>query len=415
MNIKSLLAKRVQGLKPSPIRKLVPIMRTPGMISFGGGYPNAQTFAFTSVDVVFKSGRRFTIQDKAIDLACQYGPTDASPDLKPHIVRWHADKDGISLKAEQIQILTGAQEGLHVMAYLFLNDEDSVIMSEPTYSGTLGAFRAFTERFIPVPLDAQGMVTADLERILAKMASAGERLPKFIYDIPNGHNPAGVSLSLERRRHLLEIASRYDLLILEDDPYQLIQLEDREPLPTLQALDHEGRVIRLDSFSKIFAPGLRLGYASGPAEVIGFFQLYKQGLNLHTSAMDQTLLAGFLANHTHTEFRTLIRENIGLYRRNRDAVLAAAKKHLPADVRYNVPEAGLFIWFELPAGFDAERMVETDGVELGILMVPGAGFSMTGGLKNYVRASFSMINLEQVEEGMIRFARMIERERGRIS
>jgi 2-aminoadipate transaminase len=389
-------------------------MRMPGMISLGGGYPNAQTFAFTSVDVVFKSGRQFKIRDKAMDMACQYGPTDASADLKPHIMQWHAAKDNVALKGDQIQVLNGAQEGLHTMAYLFLDQEDSVIMTEPAYPGALGAFRAFTERFISVPLDAQGMITAELERTLAIKKAAGEPMPKFIYDVPNGNNPAGVSLSLERRRHLLQIASRYDLLILEDDPYQLIQLEDDDPLPTLQSMDREERVVRLDSFSKIFAPGLRLGYASGPAEIVGYFQLYKQGSNLHTSAMDQALLAGFLANHTHKEFRALIRENCAIYRRNRDAVLAAARKYLPADIRYNIPLAGMFIWFEMPAGFDAERMVETDGMELGILLIPGSGFSTTGGLKNYMRASFSMIALEQVEEGMNRFAVMIERERRRI-
>jgi DNA-binding transcriptional MocR family regulator len=415
MNVQPLLAGRVQGMKPSPIRKLVPIMRMPGMISLGGGYPNARTFAFTSVDVVFKSGRQFKIRDKAVDLACQYGPTDASADLKPHIIQWHAAKDGVTLKGDQIQVLNGAQEGLHTMAYLFLDRKDSVIMSEPAYPGALGAFRAFTERFIPVPLDAQGMITTELERVLAAKKAAGEVLPKFIYDVPNGNNPAGVSLSLERRRHLLQIASRYDLLILEDDPYQLIQLEDNDPVPTLQSLDQEGRVVRLDSFSKIFAPGLRLGYSSGPAEIVGYFQLYKQGSNLHTSAMDQALLAGFLANHTHEEFRALIRENCGIYRRNRDAVLAAARKYLPVDIRYNIPPAGMFIWFEMPVGFDAETMVETDGMELGILLIPGSGFSTTGGLKNYMRASFSMIAPEQVEEGMTRFAKMIERERERIN
>jgi len=130
--------------------------------------------------------------------------------------------------------------------------------------------------------------------------------------------------------------------------------------------------------------------------------------------MDQALLAGFLANHSYGEFRALIRDNMVIYRRNRDALLAAARKHLPADIRYNVPLAGMFIWFEMPEGFDAERMVETDGMELGVLMVPGNGFSMTDGMKNYMRASFSMINAEQVEEGMIRFAKMIERERARI-
>ena len=415
MNIVPLLARRTRGLKPSPIRKLNPLMRLPGMISLGGGYPNAQTFALTSAEVVFKSGRRFQIRDDAMDLACQYGPTDASADLKPHILKWHAAKDGVNLKGEQLQVLNGAQEGLHTMAYLFLEEQDSVALSEPAYPGAIAAFRAFTERLIPIPVDAQGMVTEELERILAGKKAEGESLPKFIYDVPNGNNPAGVILSPERRRQLLQIASKYDLLILEDDPYQLIQLEDRGPIPTLQSMDREDRVVRLDSFSKIFAPGLRLGYASGPAEIIAYFQLYKQGLNIHTSAMDQALLAGLFANHSYVEFRTLIQENCKIYKRNRDAVIEAARKHLPADVRFNTPAAGMFLWFEMPESFDAGRMLETDGMELGVILIPGSSFSIADGLKNYMRASFSMITQEQAEEGMLRFAAMIERERIRTS
>lgn len=414
MNIQPLLAKRTGGMKQSPIRRLNPLMRMPGMISLGGGYPNVQTFAISSLDVVFKSGRQFAIRDKSMDLACQYGPTDASAELKPHSIKWHAAKDGVELQGDQIQVLNGAQEGLHTMAYLFLETDDCVALSEPTYPGALGAFRAFTERFIPVPLDAEGMITAELEKLLAKRKAAGERLPKFIYEVPNGHNPAGVALSLERRRHLLQIAARFDLLILEDDPYQLVQLEDRDPDPTLQSMDREGRVVRLDSFSKIFAPGLRLGYASGPAEIIGYFQLYKQGSNLHTSAMDQSLLGGFFATHTHDEFRALIRENCAIYRRNRDAVLAAARRHLAADIRYAIPAEGMFIWFEMPKGFDAGRMMEIDGMELGVLLIPGSAFSAGNGLKNCMRASFSMIAPGEVEEGMKRFAALIERERKRI-
>ena len=159
MNTEQLLARRTRGLTPSPIRKLNPLMRLPGMISFGGGYPNAQTFALTSVEGVFKSGRRFQIRDEAMDLACQYGPTDAHADLKPHLLKWHTAKDGVNLKGEQIQVLNGAQEGLHTMAYLFLDEEDSVAMSEPAYPGAIAAFRAFTQRLIPIPVDAQGMVT----------------------------------------------------------------------------------------------------------------------------------------------------------------------------------------------------------------------------------------------------------------
>jgi DNA-binding transcriptional MocR family regulator len=413
VNIAPLLARRTRGLKPSPIRKLNPLMRLPGMISLGGGYPNAQTFAMTSVEVVFKSGRRFQIRDEAMDLACQYGPTDANASLKPHLLKWHAAKDGVKLREEEIQVLNGAQEGLHAMAYLFLDEEDNVALSEPAYPGAIAAFSAFTQRLIPIPVDSQGMVTGELERILAKKKAEGERLPKFIYDVPNGNNPAGVILSLERRTQLLQIASKYDLLILEDDPYQLIQLEDRDPLPTLQSMDHERRVVRLDSFSKIFAPGLRLGYASGSAEIIGYFQLYKQGMNIHTSAMDQSLLAGLFASHTYDEFRALIKENCNIYRRNRDAIIEAARKHLPADIRYTIPTTGMFIWFEMPESFDAGRMVERDGMELGVLLIPGSSFSTAGSLKNYMRASFSMITQEQAEEGMLRFSAMIERERSR--
>jgi 2-aminoadipate transaminase len=414
MDFKHLMAKRTKGLSPSPIRKLVPLMRQPGMISLGGGYPNAKTFAFEAMEVVFKSGRRFAIREAAMDLACQYGPTDAHMELKPHLLAWHKAKDGVELKPEQIQVLTGAQEGLHIMAYLFLDPDDAVILSEPAYPGALGAFRAFTENFIPVPIDAEGMQTKELEKILEARKKAGQPMPKFIYEVPNGHNPAGVALSVERRRHLLEIASRFDLPVLEDDPYQLVQLEDRDPYPTLQSMDHDGRVVRLDSFSKIFAPGLRLGYASGPAEIIGYFQLYKQGTNLHTSAMDQSLLTGFLAGHTHEEFRALIRENCRFYRANRNAMVEAAKKHLPAEVRYNIPNEGMFLWFELPAGFDTDRMVEMDGIALGVLLVPGFGFSTTGGLKNYMRASFSMATPAQIEEGIKRFAKMIENEKARL-
>ncbi len=413
MDFKRLMAKRTKGLSPSPIRKLVPLMRQPGMVSLGGGYPNAKTFAFEAMEVVFKSGRRFSIRDGAMDLACQYGPTDAHAELKPHLLAWHKAKDGVELTPEQVQVLTGAQEGLHIMGYLFLDTGDAVALSEPAYPGALGAFRAFTENFIPVPIDAEGMKTADLEAILEARRKAGQAMPKFIYEVPNGHNPAGVALSVARRRHLLEIASRFDLPVIEDDPYQLVQLEDRDPLPTLQSMDREGRVVRLDSFSKIFAPGLRLGYASGPAEIIGFFQLYKQGANLHTSAMDQSLLAGFFASHSHEEFRSLIRENCRFYRANRDAMVAAARRHLPAEIRFNIPNEGMFLWFELPAGYDTDRMVEKDGVALGVLLVPGIGFSTTGRLKNCMRASFSMATPAQIEEGMKRFAKMIENEKAR--
>ncbi len=415
MQVSSLLAQRAHHLSPSPIRKLAPLMRLPGMISLGGGYPNPQTFAFDMLTVTFKSGQEYGISGNAMDLACQYGPTDAFQTLKPLILHWHTSKDGVSLQDNQIQMLNGSQEGLHIMGYLFLESTDFVAISEPAYPGALGAFRAFTNHYIPFPVDAEGTVTSELERILADRQASGQPMPKFIYEVPNGHNPAGVALSLHRRKHLLQIASRFDLMILEDDPYQLLQLEDREPIPTLQSLDTEQRVVRLDSFSKIFAPGLRIGYASGDPAIIRYFELYKQTTNLHTSSMVQSLLAGYLSHHDPDTFRSLIRENCGLYRRNRDIMVEAARKHLPKEVRFNIPTEGMFIWFELPEQYNTQRMVETDGMELGVLLVPGSAFSSTGGLNHCMRASFSMVPPESIVEGMIRFGQMVEREAARVS
>lgn len=413
MNLQARLAHRVLNLSPSPIRKLAPLMRLPGMVFLGGGYPNPQTFGFADVNLTFKNGSTYNLTAAELSSACQYGPTDGQQELIPLLQQWQQAKDGVVLDNQQLVVLNGSQEGLHIMAYLFLDQDDCVAISEPAYPGALGAFKAFCNNFISTPIDANGTVTAELERLLVLRQTHAQSLPKFIYEVPCGHNPGGVTLSLERRKHLLAIASRFDLLILEDDPYQLLRLETQKLLPTLQALDTEHRVLRLDSFSKIFAPGLRLGFASGPQEVISAFKLYKQGSNLHTSSMVQALLTAFFANHSFAEFRKVIRTNCELYRTNRDAMVAAAQDYLPSDVHFNIPCDGMFIWFQLPAGFNAERMVSLDGTELGVLLVPGSAFSTSGGLGNYMRASFSMVSPENIRLGMQRFAVMVERERAR--
>ncbi|HPQ39678.1 MAG TPA: PLP-dependent aminotransferase family protein [bacterium] len=402
-------AHRTRALMPSPIRKLAPLMRRPGMISFGGGYPNPTTFAFDSVNIQFRSGQSFTIDKDLIDLACQYGPTDCHPMLLPELQSWHEAKDHWRPEPAQIQVLNGSQEGLHIMAYLFLDPGDCVAVSEPAYPGALGAFRAFTDNFLPFPIDEHGTITEALEAILHDRKCAGEPMPKFIYEVPNGHNPGGVGLSLERRKHLLEISRTFDIPILEDDPYQLIQLEDRDPLPTLQHMDTDGRVIRLDSFSKIFAPGLRIGYATGPEPVIRMFQLYKQGTNLHVSAMIQVILAGYLGTHGSNGFFRLIRRNCALYRTNRDAMVAAARKWLPETVRFTIPREGMFIWLELPDPVDAQSMLDRYGLEHQVLAVPGPAFSTRNGLKNGLRLSFSMVSEAQIETGMQRLGEMIRK------
>jgi 2-aminoadipate transaminase len=414
LDIQSRLAKRARERSPSPIRELMPYLSIPGMISLGGGYPNPRTFAFKEFLITFKSGKQSVVRDNDVAVASQYGPTAAHKQLGSILLEWHKHKDGLALNADQLIVLNGSQEGLFIAAYLFLESTDSVVLAEPVYPGATAAIASFCRSFNTVPLDAEGMVTNAVEDLLQRLSDRNERLPKFIYTVPSGHNPGGVTLSLERRKHLLAIARRFDLLILEDDPYQLVQVEEEPLLPTVQVLEGTPeRVIRLDSFSKVFAPGLRIGYASGREEIMREFVLFKQSANLHTSMLVQELLKAYLNAHGFDAFREEIERNCSLYRENRDAMLAAAREFLPGDVSYNVPRHGMFIWFELPSLFDARRMIETDAENLKVLLVPGSAFSLSDGLKNCMRASYSLVDPGEIREGMVRFAEMLARERER--
>jgi DNA-binding transcriptional MocR family regulator len=410
-SIEERLARRAGALEPSPIRVLFPLMSLEGMISLGGGYPNARTFPLGTLEATLKGSGGLKLEGAELDAASQYGPSDVHPALREPLKEWHRTKDGVGIVDGGVVTLNGAQEGLFIMAYLFLDEEDSVVVSEPTYPGALAAFRTFTQRFVSIPLDEKGMDTDALEKRLEEIAAAGERLPKFIYTIPNGHNPGGVSLAPERRERMIAIARRFDILILDDDPYQMIRLDKNNESPTtLQSLDQEGLVVRLDSFSKIFAPGLRIGYASGDPAIIERFVLFKQAANLHTSSLTQVLLARCLEETGARGFMDRIEENCLFYRKNRDVMVESAGEFLPEGIDFNTPEAGFFVWFRMPDRCSAESMVRLDSRELGVLLVPGSGFSATGKLDNCMRASFATATPENICEGMRRFGVMVHRE-----
>jgi 2-aminoadipate transaminase len=408
------LAARARGKEPSPIRELLKYLKIEGMISLGGGYPNPDTFVFDRLDVRFKGGTSATLEGRELITASQYGPSDSHPGLRSRLIEWHSSKDAVHLDPSRLVVLNGCQEGLFIAAYLLVDEGDSIALSEPAYPGALSAFRSFTRNFVPIPLDGDGMDTDALEAALSRIVKVGGSLPKFIYTVPSGHNPGGVALSQERKRHLLQVAARFDLLILEDDPYQLVRLDESDPPPTIQSMDEEGRVVRLDSFSKVFAPGLRIGYASGTPDIIRQFVLFKQSANLHTSMFIQAVLEKYMAAAGDDGFREHIRDNCQLYRENRDAMIEAAREFLPRNVGYNVPNEGMFVWFTLPEGCDARRMIDEQSEKLKVLLVPGDAFSTTGGLRNAMRASFSMVSPDEIREGMRRFGEMIRTEMGRL-
>ena len=407
------LSSRAQRRRPSPIRALAPLMRQEGLLSLGGGYPNPATFAFDRLTLE-GGGHRQVIEDEVLRSALQYGATPGSPRLIEALRAWHLHKDGVELDPNQLIVLTGSQEGLYLMGDVLVDEGSPIALSDPTYPGALAAFNAFAPEYITLPINHEGLCVQALAARLEERRQLGLPRPAFIYTIPSGHNPAGVTLSLERRHGLAELAQREDLWILEDDPYQLVSLDQSEPLPTLQSLAPE-HVLRLDSFSKILTPGLRIGYASGPAKLIEAFGLQKQSSTLHTSSLSQEILADLLTTLTPAGLRAQILKATQLYRDNRDRMCAALERRLPKDVSYVKPDAGMFIWFELPSGFNAQRMIEEDALDLGVLLVPGSAFSPFDSCNNAMRASFSMLSAGQIDEAVERFVAMIERERARLA
>jgi 2-aminoadipate transaminase len=407
MNHQERLAPRATHLKPSEIRKLVPLMKRPGMISFGGGYPNPQTFALESISGSFSPSTPFTFPPAFLNDATQYGPSHMAGALEPHLLSWHVAKGGPSLDTNQLVVLTGSQEGLFLMAYLFLDHDRWVGLSEPAYPGALGSFGAFTQNFFTWPLDQEGSDLDQLEEKLQAHLKQGLPCPTFFYEVPNGHNPGGVGLSLKRRQQWLSLAKTYDFLILEDDPYELLQLDRKSPLPSLQTLDTEGRVIRLDSFSKIFAPGLRLGYVSGRPEAVHWFHLAKQVLNLHTSTLTQMFLAQYFQNLGPEGLFRHIETSCEFYRCQRDQLAQALKACLGDRLSFTLPGEGMFLWAHAPEAKDIPEKLVTLGPRLGVLAVPGTAFSPTGGLKHYLRLSFSTIAADEMVNGVQRLKQLL--------
>ena len=406
--IEERLAKRAQGKQPSLIRELLKFARLPGMISLGGGYPNPDTFIFSSVALNFKGSEK-VIELKGDNLiaASQYGPSRVDPSLEPLLKDWHKTKGGVDLPDNGICVLNGSQEGLFIAAYLLVDEGDSIIVSEPTYPGAISAFSSFKATYVPITLQRDGMDTDELAETLSTLQKENKKLPKFIYTIPNGHNPGGVTMSLAKRKKLLEVAEQYDILVIEDDPYELISYTD-EKITSLQELDTEGRVIRFDSFSKIFVPGFRVGYVSGNPEIVRHFELFKQSSNLHTSTFNQRILAAYLGEEGPPALLKHIKTSCAKYNVHRSAIVKAAKELLPETVQFEEPKSGLFVWFRLAEGTDAGAMHEKFTESHKVLLVPGYGFSTKGGCRNCMRASFSSVAPETLREGIERFAKMIK-------
>jgi 2-aminoadipate transaminase len=386
-------------MKSSAIRELLKFAERPDVISFAGGMPAPEVFPIQQ----FKEAC-IKVLDENGPAALQYGSTDGYLPLREMIAR-HTGRYGINVNADNILITSGSQQALDLLGMLFINPGDRILVESPTYVGAIQAWRAYGAEFIPVPFDEHGLRTDELEARLR----AG---PKFIYVLPNFQNPTGVTLTYERRLKLIELADRYGVPIIEDDPYGQLRYEG-EHLPAISVLDSQtrlqdisyaGNVIYLSTFSKTLAPGIRLAWVIAAPEIISKLILAKQGADLHTSTFNQMVAfevanGGFLNEHVKHIRR--------VYKERRDVMIETLSEHMPSDVVWTKPEGGLFLWATAPKTVDCQDLFE-DAVKEKVAFVPGFSFYAEGGGYNSMRLNFSNADPEHINEGIARLARVMK-------
>ncbi|MGD0709239.1 MAG: PLP-dependent aminotransferase family protein [Anaerolineaceae bacterium] len=394
-------AMRTQRMKSSAIRELLKLTEQADVISFAGGLPAPDAFPVEE----FKQAC-IKVLDEHGPESLQYGSTDGYRPLREMIAR-HSARYHITITPENILITSGSQQALDLIGKIFINRGDRILLESPTYIGALQAWNAYGAEYVPVPSDENGMVTDELE-------SALRSGPKFIYVLPNFQNPTGATIPLERRQKLVDLADKYGVPIIEDDPYGQLRYEG-EHLPAVEVLDNQiraqngfysGNVIYLSTFSKTLAPGIRLAWVVAPPEVITKLIQAKQGADLHTSTFNQMVAYevsrhGFLDKHV-----VAIRK---LYRERRDAMFDALEEHMPGGVKWTHPLGGLFLWATLPKGIDTNDLLK-DAVKEKVAFVPGESFHPCGGGENTIRLNFSYCTPEIINEGIGRLGTVIKKK-----
>jgi len=333
-------------------------------------------------------------------LALQYSSTEGLLKLREFLAQW-LEMDVKKFTTDNIIITSGSQQGLDLVSKALLDPGDIVIVELPSYLAALNAFRSYGAEIIGIPMDEDGMIMEIFEDKLATIKSKSKKA-KFVYTISNFQNPAGVTISLSRRKKLLEIVKNYNLIIVEDNPYDKIRFEGT-PLPSIFSLDHEGYVINLGTFSKILCPGLRLAWVSGHQEIIEKIVILKQATDLCTSILNQ-LIAYEYCNEGLIDKN--IESNVLIYKKKRDVMLESLEKYFPAEASWTKPEGGFFVFVTLPEYLDTDTMLY-EAIKEKVAYVSGSSFYANGKGKNTMRLSFCYPSLEDIEEGIKRLARVI--------
>lgn len=395
-------SKRTHYMRASEIRELLKLTEGRDVISFAGGLPDPRTFPKEELAEIAKE-----VIEKHGDQALQYSPTPGVTPFRKVMVEFLKTHGVQVTKDDELIVTTGSQEALYLASLTLIDDGDVVFVEAPTYLAAINAFRIYRPRLVSIPLDEEGMRTDILEEKAKKLAADGFRL-KLIYTVPTCQNPSGVTMSRERRKHLLEIAEKYNMLVIEDDPYSFFSFEPLN-VEHLKTMDKSGRVVYLGTLSKILAPGLRIGYAVGPKWVTSYFELSKQMVDLHSPTLTQYIameaIKRGLVDATVAKARKI-------YKEKRDAMLDALGKYFPEGSTWTKPVGGLFIFAYAPKGIDTKSLLP-EALLRGVAYVPGASFFVDGGGENTMRLNFSYPTIEQIYEGIKRLGRLLAEKAGK--
>jgi len=396
MNYEKLFSQRVVHLRSSVIRQLLAVSKQPGIISFAGGLPNPKAFPVEDIREIVNK-----LMDENGPNTLQYGTTQGLEEFREEIARFVGHM-GIETDAEQVLITVGSQQALDIVGKVFIDRGDVAIVGLPTYLGAINAFYAYGANMVGVPLDEHGMKVDVLEETIKKLKADGKRV-KLIYTVPTFQNPAGVELSEERRKRMLELAMEHDILVVEDEPYSLLRFEG-EPLKPLKHYDTEGYVVYLGTFSKILAPGFRLAYVIAPDSLSNKMEMAKQSMDLCTPPFTQHIAYHYIRNGY---MKKHIPRIIEMYRRKRDIMLDAMDEHFPDGCSWTRPRGGMFLWAELPKHISTVEMFD-DAVKEKVAYVHGQAFHVDGGGTNAMRLNFTNASDDNIAEGIRRLAKVIK-------
>jgi 2-aminoadipate transaminase len=396
-----LLSLTSKGLTRSEIRELLKLTRQPGIISFAGGLPFSGLFPIQEIKDIVN-----TVLEEEGEIVLQYGPTEGDSRLRKFLVEKVKVEEGVDIDEENILIVSGSQQALDLIGKIFIDPGDPIIVGLPSYLGGIQAFKSFRANMLGARLDKHGMNVDTVEEIMRTYTAKGQKI-KFVYVVPDFQNPSGVTLSLERRKRLLDICYEYDTLVVEDTPYRELRFEGQS-VPKLGAMDNRGHAFSLHTFSKILFPGTRIGWIVANKAIVDKLVMAKQPTDLCSPPLNQSIIyefcrRGLLEPH--------IKKIVEVYRNKRDVMIKALEEYMPKDagIDWTHPEGGLFLWVTLPEKMDVEELFPK-AVEKKVAYVVGSAFHFDRSGKNTMRLNFSYPTEEEIDEGIKRLAGLIKEE-----